>query len=45
MSSALDLEAGETAKLVGSIPEVREVRLAQVGGPARLVENPHPSYD
>jgi diphosphomevalonate decarboxylase len=29
----------ETAKLVGSIPGVREVRLAKVGGPARLVEN------
>ncbi len=32
--------AAETVKLVGSIPEVREVRLAKVGGPARLVENP-----
>ena len=32
--------AEETAKLVGSIPGVREVRLAKVGGPARLVENP-----
>jgi len=32
--------AEETAKLVGSLPGVREVRLAKVGGPARLVENP-----
>ncbi len=32
--------AEETARLVGSIPGVREVRLAKVGGPARLVENP-----
>ena len=32
--------AEETAQLVGSIPGVREVRLAKVGGPARLVENP-----
>jgi len=30
----------KTAQLVGSIPGVREVRLAKVGGPARLVENP-----
>ncbi len=30
--------AEETIKLVGSIQEVREVRVAQVGGPARLVE-------
>jgi diphosphomevalonate decarboxylase len=34
----------ETVKLVGSIPGVREVRLARVGGPARVVENPHPNY-
>jgi diphosphomevalonate decarboxylase len=32
--------AEETAKLVENIPGVREVRLAKVGGPARLVENP-----
>ncbi len=32
--------AEETVQLVGSIPGVREVRLAKVGGPARLVENP-----
>jgi diphosphomevalonate decarboxylase len=32
--------AEETAKLVGSISGVRDVRLAKVGGPARLVENP-----
>ena len=32
--------AEETAKLVAGIPGVREVRLAKVGGPARLVENP-----
>jgi len=31
--------AEKTAKLVGNIPGVREVRLAKVGGPARLVEN------
>lgn len=30
----------ETSKLVGSIPGVREVRLAKVGGPTRMVENP-----
>jgi diphosphomevalonate decarboxylase len=30
----------KTVRLVGSIPGVREVRLAKVGGPARLVENP-----
>jgi len=30
--------AGETARMVGSIPGVREVSLARVGGPARLVE-------
>lgn len=36
--------AEETAKLMGSIPGVREVRLAKVGGPATIVENPstHP---
>jgi diphosphomevalonate decarboxylase len=36
--------AEETSRLVGGIPGVREVRLAKVGGPARLVENPpvHP---
>jgi len=32
--------AEETTKLVGSVPGVREVRLAKAGGPARLVENP-----
>jgi diphosphomevalonate decarboxylase len=32
--------AEETAQLVGNIPGVREVRLAKVGGPARLVGNP-----
>jgi diphosphomevalonate decarboxylase len=32
--------AGEMAKLLESIAGVREVRLAKVGGPARLVENP-----
>jgi diphosphomevalonate decarboxylase len=37
--------SGEMAKLVGSIPGVREVRLARVGGPARVVENPHPNHD
>ena len=31
--------AEETAKIVGSIPGVQEVRLAKVGGAARLVEN------
>ena len=30
--------AGETLQLIGSLPGVREVRAAQVGGPARLVE-------
>jgi diphosphomevalonate decarboxylase len=30
--------AQETVKLVGSLRGVREVRAAQVGGPARLVE-------
>jgi len=30
--------AEETVKLIGGIPGVREVRVAQVGGPARLVE-------
>ena len=30
----------ETAKIVGSIPGIREVRLAKVGGPTILVENP-----
>ena len=34
----------ETAKLVGSIPGVREVRLAKVGGPARLAENPSTNF-
>jgi hypothetical protein len=29
----------DVAKLVGSIPGVREVRMAKVGGPARLVDN------
>ena len=29
----------ETLKLVNSLPGVREVRLANSGGPARLVEN------
>jgi diphosphomevalonate decarboxylase len=32
--------AEETSALLGNIPGVREVRLAKVGGPARLVENP-----
>jgi diphosphomevalonate decarboxylase len=32
--------AEETAKLLANIPGVRKVRLAKVGGPARLVENP-----
>lgn len=32
--------AEETAKLLKSIPGVRKVRLAKVGGPVRLVENP-----
>jgi diphosphomevalonate decarboxylase len=32
--------AEETAKLLKGIPGVRKVRLAKVGGPARLVENP-----
>ena len=32
--------AEETLKFVGSIPGVREVRLAKVGGPAGLIENP-----
>jgi diphosphomevalonate decarboxylase len=31
--------AEETARLVASLPGVREVRTAQVGGPARIVEN------
>jgi diphosphomevalonate decarboxylase len=35
----------ETAKMVGSIPGVREVRLAKVGGPVRIVENPRPNHD
>ena len=37
--------AEETTKLVRSIPGVREVRLAKVGGPARLVENPSTTPD
>jgi diphosphomevalonate decarboxylase len=37
--------SGETAKMLRSIPEVREVRVAQVGGPAKIVENPQSSYD
>lgn len=37
--------SGETVKLVGNIPGVREVRLARVGGSARIVENPYPNYD
>lgn len=36
---------GETAEMLRSIPEVREVRSAQVGGPAKIVKNPHPSHD
>jgi diphosphomevalonate decarboxylase len=36
---------GETTKMLGSIPGVREVRLAHVGGAAKIVENPHPSND
>ena len=35
--------AEETSRLVGDIPGVREVMVAKVGGPARLVENPLPS--
>ena len=31
--------AEETAKLIGSIPGVREVRTTQVGGPARIVKS------
>jgi diphosphomevalonate decarboxylase len=34
-----------TVKLVGSLPGVREVRLAKAGGPARLVENPRVSKE
>ncbi len=37
--------AEETTKLVGSTPGVREVLLAKVGGPARLVENPSTNPD
>jgi diphosphomevalonate decarboxylase len=35
----------EAEKLVERIPGVREVRLAKVGGPAILVENPHSNHD
>ncbi len=35
----------ETAKLMGSIPGVRNVRVAQVGGAAKVVENPFPNHD
>jgi diphosphomevalonate decarboxylase len=34
----------ETVKLVETIPGIREVRLATVGGPAIIVENPHPNH-
>ena len=39
-----DAAAEETARLVGNLPGVREVRLAKVGGPARLVENPTANF-
>jgi diphosphomevalonate decarboxylase len=34
----------ETSQLVGTIPGIQEVRMAKVGGPAKVVENPltHP---
>ena len=35
----------ETAKMVENIPGVQEVRLAKVGGPAKLVENPFTQSD
>jgi len=35
-----EAEVEETAKLVGNIPGVKEVRLAKVGGPVKLEENP-----
>jgi diphosphomevalonate decarboxylase len=41
----IGIAAQETAKLVGSISGVREVRLAKVGGPARLVINPSTNPD
>ncbi len=37
--------AGETTKLLGSIPGVREVRQAKVGGAAKIVENPPQNHD
>ncbi len=37
--------ADETARLMENIPGVREVLLAKVGGPARLIENPPTNLD
>ena len=34
----------ETSRLLQGIPGVQSVRLAKVGGPARLVENPSPDH-
>jgi diphosphomevalonate decarboxylase len=40
-----ETKSEEAAKLLKSIPGVQEVRVARVGGPARVVENPHPKND
>jgi diphosphomevalonate decarboxylase len=41
----IGVAAEETAKMVRIIPGVREVRLAKVGGPARLMVNPSANPD
>ena len=41
----MGVAAEETAKMVSIIPGVREVRLAKVGGPARLVVDPSTNPD
>jgi diphosphomevalonate decarboxylase len=39
------IKSGEIEKLLRCIPGVQEVRLARVGGPASVVENPLPIHD
>ncbi len=39
------IKSGETAKMLRSIPGIQEVRMARVGGPARVVENPLQIHD
>lgn len=35
----------EIAKMVKDIPGIREIRRANVGGPAKILENSHPKHD